>query len=68
MTINDCISGITAATINSICIGLWIIFMAEIWKWFFGVMKRGLLNLFPALKTLGRKPPKKKKDDRDLVP
>ena len=44
-----------------------MIFIAEIWKWFFGVMKRALLNLFPGLKNLRRKSPKKKNDDRDLA-
>ena len=44
-----------------------MIFIAEIWKWFFGVMKRALLNLFPGLKNLSRKKPEKKSNDRDLA-
>ncbi len=63
-TISKIIEGITAATVNGICISLWIIFIAEIWKWFFGVMKRALLNLFPGLKDIGNKNTNEKKDKR----
>ena len=70
MTINtmrEIVEAITAATINGICLSLWMVFIAEIWKWFFGVMKRALISLFPGLKNLRRKSPKKKNDDRDLA-
>ena len=63
----EIIEGITTATISGICIGFWMIFIAETWKWAFGVMKRALLNLFPGLKILRRKSTKKKNDDRDLA-
>ena len=63
----EIIEGITTATISGICIGFWMIFIAETWKWAFGVMKRALLNLFPGLKNLRRKSTKKKNDDRDLA-
>ena len=66
-TMREIIEGITTATISGICIGFWMIFIAETWKWAFGVMKRALLNLFPGLKNLRRKSPKKKTDDRDLA-
>ena len=66
-TIREIIEGITTATISGICIGFWMIFIAETWKWAFGVMKRALLNLFPGLKNLRRKSTKKKNDDRDLA-
>ena len=66
-TMREIIEGITTATISGICIGFWMIFIAEKWKWAFGVMKRALLNLFPGLKNLRRKSPKKKNDDRDLA-
>ena len=63
----EIIEGITTATISGICIGFWMIFIAETWKWAFGVMKRALLNLFPGLKNLSRKKPEKKSNDRDLA-
>ena len=66
-TIREIVEGITTATISGICLSFWMIFIAEIWKWFFGVMKRALLNLFPGLKNLRRKSTKKKNDDRDLA-
>ena len=66
-TMREIIEGITTATVSGICIGFWMIFIAETWKWAFGVMKRALLNLFPGLKNLRRKSPKKKSDDRDLA-
>lgn len=66
-TMRKIIEGITTATISGICIGFWMIFIAETWKWAFGVMKRALLNLFPGLKNLRRKSTKKKNDDRDLA-
>lgn len=66
-TVSKIVECITAATINGICIGFWLIFIAEIWKWAYGVMKKALLSLFPGLKDIGKKEPKKK-DDRDLVP
>ena len=66
-TMREIIEGITTATISGICIGFWMIFIAETWKWAFGVMKRALLNLFPGLKNLRRKSPKKKNDDRNLA-
>lgn len=66
-TMREIIEGITTATISGICIGFWMIFIAETWKWAFGVMKRALLNLFPGLKNLRRKSTKKKNDDRDLA-
>ena len=59
---------VTTATINGICLGFWMIFIVEVWKWAFGTMRRALLNLFPGLKDLGRKEVRKKKDDGDLVP
>ncbi len=58
---------VTTTTINGICLGFWMIFIAEVWKWAFGIMKRALLNLFPRLNNLGRNNPKKKKDDKGLV-
>ena len=64
-TINELVEGITSATISGICMSLWILFIAEIWKWFFGVMKRALLNLFPGLKNLGKKKTDEKKDKRE---
>ena len=66
-TMREIREGITTATISGICIGFWMIFIAETWKWAFGVMKRALLNLFPGLKNLRRKSLKKKNDDRDLA-
>ncbi len=45
-----------------------MIFIAEVWKWAFGTMRRALFNLFPGLKDLGRKESRKKKDNGDLVP
>ena len=67
-TIRVFVEAVTTATVSGICICFWMIFIAEIWKWALGVMKRALVSLFPGLKDLGRKRPKKKKDGRDLVP
>ena len=66
-TISKIVEGITAATISGICLSFWMILIAETWKWAFGVMKRALINLFPGLKNLRRKSPKKENDDRDLA-
>ena len=67
-TIRVFVEAVTTATVSGICICFWMIFIAEIWKWALGVMKRALVSLFPGLKDLGRKRPKKKKDGGDLVP
>ena len=48
--IKEIINFITAATIHGICISFWILLIAEVWKWLWGIIKAFIFDLFPTLK------------------
>ena len=49
--INTFMDSIIRGTLTGICLGFCILGVVAIWKWFFGVMKRALLYIFPGLQT-----------------
>lgn len=62
-TIKEFMDALTDATINGIVISFWFICLVGLWKWFLGVVKKVLLNLFPGLKGLSKNG---KEDTEDL--
>lgn len=49
--INTFMDSIIRGTLTGICLGFCILGVVAIWKWFFGVIKRALLYIFPGLQT-----------------
>lgn len=50
-SLNELMEIITHWTLCLVCTGLWLILIAGVWKWFFGVMKKGACYIFPDLNT-----------------
>ena len=65
-TLNTIMDSTVKGTITGLCMGFWFIILAEIWKWFFGILKRFFKHLCPKLyEKLSTKFTKKKGPDAD---
>ena len=49
--INEVIQAVVSGTMTGICLGFIVLGLAALWKWFFGVVKRVVLFLFPGLEA-----------------
>lgn len=45
--INRFVNSLTLYTIHGICIGFWMLLIADVWKWFWGILKAFFADLFP---------------------
>ena len=49
--VNQVVEVIVSGTMTGICLGFIVLGLAAIWKWFFGIVKRVVLYLFPGIAT-----------------
>ena len=49
--VNEVMEAIIRGTMTGICLGFIALGLVAIWKWFFGVVKRVVIFLFPGIAT-----------------
>ncbi len=49
--VNQVVEAIVSGTMTGICLGFIALGLVAIWKWFFGVVKRVVIFLFPGIAT-----------------
>ena len=62
---NEVLQAIVSGTMTGICLGFIVLGLAAIWKWFFGVVKRVVLFLFPGLEAWAQRRREAKHLDED---
>ena len=63
--VNEVMEAIIRGTMTGICLGFIALGLVAIWKWFFGVVKRVVLFLFPGLEAWAQRRREAKHLDED---